>query len=224
MPTTWPRTDDRGAKDDGDTFVGATVTHPISYNLTAAIVADLGNKLDAYGNALATSLNPATRTRGTIAAKNALKKTFLAALRAGGNLVKAGLTVSDPQKADAGLPLRDPTPTPIGPPSTYPLATLSPQGGARHELRLSDSATPTRRRRPRYAVAAEVRFAVAAAGQPIPGPGDAWSRTAFVTRSVSEIESDPADAGKTLVAQPRWLGTKGQVGPWGPIETGTIAA
>ena len=76
----------------------------------------------------------------------------------------------------------------------------------------------------RGVVAAEVQLAVISSGEPLPNPDGPWPITRFVTKSISEIASDPAEAGKTLVARSRWIGTTGQVGPWGPVETGTIAA
>jgi hypothetical protein len=224
MPNGWPNTADLPLKSEADVFVDGVSTAPTTFNLTVAIATDLDQKRSAYSDDLVASRDPATRTRGTIAKKNGSKKNLLAALRAAARLVRAGPSVTDQQRLDIGLPVRDANPSPIGPPQTFPLATLSPQGGARNALRLTDSATPTRRKRPDDAVAAEVRMAVIDSGDPIPGPDAVWPRTLFLTRAITEIESSPADVGKTLVAQSRWLGSKGQVGPWGPVETGTIAA
>jgi hypothetical protein len=197
---------------------------PISFNLTAGLCTDLQSKLGDYSDALAICLDPATRSRVTIAWKNARRTSLLSALRACAALVRAGINVTDEQRLALGMSPKDREPSPVGPPDTFPLTTLEPQGAARNKMRLSDSATPTRRARPKTAIAAEVRMAVVAAGDPVPAPdATGWTQTRIVTKALTEIEHPESEAGKTLVCQSRWIGTKGQLGPWGPVETGTIA-
>ena len=91
-------------------------------------------------------------------------------------------------------------------------------------MRLTDSATPTKRARPRGAAFAEVRMMRIEQGAPLPGPEATWPITRMVSKALSEVESDESDAGKVLVAQSRWVSPIGLTGPWGPVETGTIAA
>ena len=221
MASAWPRTADLELQQDGNTFVTAVDGALPAYNLTAAIGTELLAARGAYETDLAAATEPSTRTKGTINQKNISKRAYLAILRTAAKLVKAGPDVTEQMKIDAGLPIPDMNPTPVGPPESFPLSTLSPQGAARNELRLADSATPTKRARPKNAVAAEVRMAVV--DSPATAPAN-WDRTLFVTKALTEIASDESDAGKTLIVQSRWLGSKGQVGPRGPVETGTIAA
>jgi hypothetical protein len=220
----YPPTADLELKAAGETFVANANISPTSANLSAPIVADLQIKLDDYTGALTVALDPATRSRVNIAAKNAKKKIFLAALRAAIKLVKAGLTVTLEKRLSLGIPEADSEPTPSGAPETFPLTTLEPLGAARNKMRLVDSATPTKRRRPRNAAFAEVRMMRIEQGAPLPGPDAVWPITRMVSKTLSEIESDESDAGKTLVAQSRWVSPIGLTGPWGPLKTGTIAA
>ena len=221
----FPPTADLSLKQAAQNFIGIAAASPTAVNLTLAIVNDLSSKETDYTNDLTAALDPSTRTKVTINKKNASKKLLVAALRAAARLVNAGPAVTDDQRVALGIDPRDREPTPAGPPNSFPLTTLEPLGGARNKMRLADSNTPTRRARPKHVIGAEVRFAVIDAGAPLPAPESAaWTRSMIVTKAISEVDNPEADAGKTLVCQSRWLGTKGQVGPWGPLESGTIAA
>jgi hypothetical protein len=224
MPSGFPNMTDLGLLDSSRIFISGVSVAPVSYNLTTAIVSDLQVKHDTYETDLGDSRDPSTRTPAVIRRKSGSKKILAAALRSAAALVQAGPNVTPEQKVSIGLKPRDVEPSPLGPPDELALSTLSPLGAARNELRIVSSATPTRRARPKNAIAAEVRIAVVDSPADIPGPDAAWPRSMVVTRAITEIESDESDAGKTLVVQSRWLGTRGRVGPWGPVETGTIAA
>jgi hypothetical protein len=217
----FPRTTDLELKQDGEAFINNVATAPTTFNLTAAIVSALEATKDEYEDALGICLDPDSRTRGSIQAKNTAKKPYVQALRDAAALVQIGPNTTDQMRRDLGLPVHDKRPSPVGPPDTFPIPTLVPQGAARNKLRIVDSGTPGKRKRPKGAVAAEVRFAVVATPETVPAT---WDKTMFITRALSDVENPEADAGKTLVCQGRWIGSKGQVGPWGPVETGTIAA
>ena len=107
------------------TLITAT---PTAYGLVAADATAYGLVHDAYASAYQTALDPLTRTRITIADRNAARDTLENSLRLLFNKVEGTPTVTDQQKMALGINVRKP-PQPIQPPTEAPvMAVRSVQG------------------------------------------------------------------------------------------------
>lgn len=193
---------------------------PTSYNLTASDATAYGGLHDAYAAALAVSANPGTRTKAATAAKNSAKAALLLKLREFLKIIKADLSVTDAMRADLGLPPRDAGPTPINPPSTRPLMVVDPYGN----LRITDEATPDRRKKPAGTIGAVIFYKVLEPGAALPAMPEDGRYAGLASRDTFELPVTPADAGKILWAQSFYINAKGAAGPASaPVTTRIVA-
>lgn len=114
--------------------------------------------------------------------------------------------------------------TPVPTPATRPVARLESGQRLRHELRIVDEATPTRKAKPAGVLGVEVWRALTAPYEPSPGPGDAYRFLGLNTRGVLTTFFDTGDAGKTAHYCMRWTSTRGEKGPWSEVISATVAA
>jgi hypothetical protein len=170
--------------------------------------------------------------------KRAAREALEAAIRPVANVAQTFPATTDADRASFGLALRDGPRTPAATPATAPTVSVAPAGRLTHELRLVDSATPTRRGKPRGIMGAEVWVKLVAqqgsrsAGGPdaaTPAPetlGDpaTFKFLALTTKPTVRSSFKPDDGGKTAVYMLRWVNTRGEVGPWSEVATGTVAA
>ncbi len=112
---------------------------------------------------------------------------------------------------------------------------VSCTGGGRHELRLFDQDTPTRKALPRSAAGAQVFYFVTdrAVVDNSPGGGDResipadlsrWRFAGLATKSDFTIRYDAEDIGKTAHLRAVWYNRKGETGPVSGEITAMIAA
>jgi hypothetical protein len=129
--------------------------------------------------------------------------------------------VTDEDRTAMRLHNRDATPTPIGIPATRPVITdLKPLGGFPGELRFQDEATPTSRAVPYGDNGCLLNFAW---GAERVTDYSALTQSTLMTRSPWTL-SLPPEAEKTyLSCATRWQNEKGELGPWGGIQTVVIA-
>jgi hypothetical protein len=119
--------------------------NPNLYGLSAPIAAAYGLVSVAYEEALQTAVDPSTRTRPSVCAKNAARATLQQQSRLLAKLVE-GASVSDAHKAQLGLNVRARR-TPIPPPAFAPAISIVSTSGNTVRLKLRDLIT-TRRGRP----------------------------------------------------------------------------
>ena len=137
--------------------------------------------------------------------------------------IQAQASVTDAQRAALAITVRDTEPTPSPAPRTRPVVTVDFSKRLRHTLRYVDSATPTRRARPRGVIGAEVWVQVAAAGEPPRDPSD-LKFLLLSTRTPAVTEFTGPDGGKTAHYMLRWLSTRGETGPWSETASATVGA
>lgn len=206
-------------------FSAKITASPTSFGLTTADATSLAAAVTAYDSALATALNPTTRTKSTIAAKDLAKAQMVAIVRSQAKRIQANPSVTAVQKTDLGLPIYPATRTPVPPPGTKPLVNLISTQSRGHVIRLADILTPDKRARPAGVAAAEVySFVLATPGQEPPQDLEGWRFEGLATKPEFEVDYDAADVGKTAVIVARWTNAKGQPGPVSTPITGTIAA
>jgi hypothetical protein len=194
---------------------------PATYGLTAPEAASITAAYNAWHAAYLAATNPTTRTKATVATKNEQKMNVLLVVRGFAATIQANKAVGDALKIGLGLRPHDAQPTPVPPPSTYPLLTLTGMGTGTQKVRVADQETPTKRARPAGTVGVLVFRAVGPA--PVTDPEGARF-LGFVTKAEFESTFSPSDNGKTATYFARWTNSKGELGPWSQPATMPIAA
>lgn len=176
--------------------------------------------LDAYTSHTAAQAS-AEAARQT---KDSARAALEALVRPTTNFLQAYPATTDADRATFGISLRNTARTPIPAPATAPTVSVAPAGRLTHELRLADAATPTRRGKPRGTTGAEVWLRLVEPGQPTPTDPRTFAFHSLTTRPTLRTDFTPADGGKTAAYMLRWVNTRGEVGPWSEVATGTVAA
>ncbi len=133
---------------------------PITYGLTAALATSYGTLHDAYASALA-DCDPNIRTKAAVVAKNQARTELKNEARLLANLVNGTASVTDAQKTELGLTVRD-EPTPIPPPSAAPVLESVSLNAGPVKIRLRDATSGENRGRPAGTFGASVFSAVGA--------------------------------------------------------------
>lgn len=194
---------------------------PTSYGLVTADGTAITNSYNAWHTAYAAATNPATRTHVTIAAKDAQKILTLDVVRTYAATIRANGAVSDSLKLGLGLNVHDTEPTPIPPPSTYPLLTINSAGPLLQGLRAADQATPTRRAKP-HGAAGLLLFRNIGTTATTDPTGAAF--LGFVTKAQFQSTFTSEQDGKIATYFGRWTNAKGEVGPWSAPVSMRVAA
>src|SRR4051794_2282711 len=101
----------------GANFSTLITANPTSYGLSAPIATTLAAKQAAYAAALEAATNPSTRGGSTILAKDEARSDLVAYCREVARAVQGTMTVTNQQRYDLGLTVREAEPTPIPPPA-----------------------------------------------------------------------------------------------------------
>lgn len=197
-----------------ENFKTKTTAAPATYGIVAGNATDIANAITPFGtayDALVTARASNTDTPAMVLAKDVAKASMLVVVRNWAQVIRNNPGVTDANKAALGLTLVNFPPTPIPPPSTYPILNVTAPGPLQQTISYADSATPTARRRPFGAIGQQMyRFTGTVAGT---DPEDAQFR-GFVTRQPFTFNFDSGDRGKLATYWSRWQNAKGEVGPW----------
>jgi len=192
------------------TVLSLTASDATAY---AALQADFATRLAVVNN-------PMTRNKATTAAKNTSKAALLAKSRQFAKVIKANPMVTDAQRADLGLPARDPSPTPVPAPASRPLVVVDPFGN----VQVRDESAPAHRGKPRGTMGAVLFTTLLAPGATPPATSDDGKFAGVTTRSRFALHL-PADAGgKMLWVLAQWINAKGELGPVSAPVFSRIAA
>ena len=204
-----------------ENFDDKIAADPTDYGLVAGDATAITAAVTAWHNAYLAAINPTTRNSGTIQTKNLQKANVLSVVRGYARTIRANSAVSDALKLGIGLHIPDTEPTPIPPPSTYPV--LSVIGGAplEQEVRAADVTTPTRRGKPAGVSSLLLFRAVGEAAATDPSQAEFFA-VVGKTRTVSAFGS--GDNGKIATYFGRWTNGRGEMGPWSAPVSKTIAA
>lgn len=138
--------------------------------------------------------------------------------------VQALAITTNADRATMGLALRTRARVKGGAPTTAPIALVKEGGRLTHELRLVDSATPTRRARPKGIARAEVFVALAPPLSPPPSDLDEYRYVGSVTDGTTTLTFKPDQGGLQAHYIARWISTQGERGGWSETASATIAA
>jgi hypothetical protein len=120
----------------------------VSYGIPAAVSADLNTKTLAFKDKWDICQVPTTRTTPAIGEKTVAKQEVLQIVRKVIGMLQSSPLVSDPQRQELGIPIRDVDPTPVGLPTHAPAITNLVVTGRTLTGRLRDAADANNRGRP----------------------------------------------------------------------------
>lgn len=209
-----------------DNFSTLITASPATYGLlagdAAAIAAVVGPYKAAFIVAGVTNRipnTPGTRTSPTVAAMNAARVTALAVCGSYVVIIQANPNVLDADKITVGVAPRNFTRVPLYCPATAPMVNIQFANSGSMTLDFKDSLTPTTRAKPIGAVALQLFVTIAVAAAPDPSLAKFYS--SFSANRYATMANNPmivffaaGDVGKVATFFGRWVGKRGDVGPW----------
>lgn len=222
MPDYIPRSD-IGCLEWSRNFAARVTASPQRYGLTESDAVVLMQVQGEYATALRLALEPATRTRPIIIAKDDARAAMLKVARQLANQARAALT--DPEaKLTLGLGRgkgRSARRTKIGVPNSAPTVWIREVVTSCVSIRLHDPTAPTRRGKGPGMMGANVFSFVGDAPPPALAQ---WRFHAMTSRTDVKLEfgcSYPPGTIVWICAQ--WMNAKGQAGPAGPARHARLA-
>src|SRR4051794_25789475 len=97
---------------------------PTTYGLVAGDATALATLVTGFSSAYDVAVNPTTRTKGTVAAKDTARTILVADIRSLARRIQATPSVTAQQKTDLGLPIHDAVPSPTPVPATRPIVNI----------------------------------------------------------------------------------------------------
>lgn len=150
-----------------------------------------------------------------------MRERYEAYIRETVRRIQADSRVTDAARRSADVPVHKTTRTPVPAPATAPRGQVVATDRFEHTITVSDSATPTRRGKPTGAVGCEVYVCVA---DNVPVTPEAYRFVGVWTRTPERVTFEPQDGGRTAHYLFRWVGTRGETGPWSDPTSATIPA
>jgi len=211
---------DHGALDWMQRFSQGITAAPASYMLTAADATAISNAVNAYATAYAAN-DPATKNKVTVITKNNTRAAAEALCRQYASLIKPNAGITDEDKTAIGVPPINKERTPVPVPQTSPMLGIYDATPGAHTLRFSDSTTPDSPAKPYGAV--QLQVFVAVGDGPATSPETATYQGSH-TRNAVRVTFPPGQDGKMATYFARWVGIRGDVGPWSLPVSMRIAA
>ena len=133
-------------------LVGYAAAHPAELGLAAGDLTAASAAQSAFEQAEDAAVAAHAQARASTAAKREARRTLDQALRQLARRLQASPAVSDGERTELGLPIRDKKPTRAPIPASAPLLTIDLMAdgqGVRHVIHFRDSATPGRKVKPK---------------------------------------------------------------------------
>jgi hypothetical protein len=182
---------------------------PGPLGLTAAQATAYATLNTTFASAYATSSNPVTRTKVTVAAKDTARAALVANTRLLANIVYSTPGVTNAQKLSLGLRLKAP-PTPVPQPSSAPLVDFISTVARTVKVRVHDGTTPKRAKPPGVKSATVFSFV----GPTAPATVAGWKYEGVSNKSVFDIVfPDTVANGALIWISAVWNNAKNQSGP-----------
>jgi hypothetical protein len=180
---------------------------------------NLLEKSTAYAAALNTALDPATRSKATVQAKDHTKKVLKQDLQQDiKEFLSFNRAVSDEDRDLLGLPIPKSGRTPVPAPTTLPGLKVLLPAPAIIEFHFFDAVTEARAK-PFGVHGIELAWAI------LDAPPAGWEdliHSAFDTHSPYKMTFRYEERGKTFYFAARWENTRGEKGPWTQIDSAIV--
>jgi hypothetical protein len=151
------------------------------------------------------------QAQGAVAAKADARTALEDNARAVAARIQTHPGVTDQQRNSLGITARSTTRTPVGPPTSKPVATIDTNTRLQHTITFVDELTPSSRAKPDGVQGCEIWGKVD--GPPPAGPSE-LKYLATDTRSPYLAMYDDGQSGKTAYYMLRWVSTRGEPGGW----------
>src|SRR5688500_9737349 len=195
---------------------------PAAYMMSVAEAQSVADVVSDFQEKLAIATNEATRTKGTIAAKDDARSIAESLCRDYAALIKVNKGIDDQKKIDAGVRPENPDRENIDPPGTSPLLNILGNTPGVQTIRYADSSTPDKAAKP-YGYSQLQLFLAVRTGAGEAPLSECQFQGAY-TRNPIEVVFAEEDDKKTATYYARWTNGKGQAGPWSLPVTMAIAA
>jgi hypothetical protein len=205
-----------------DNFVTYANAHLADLGLLPADGLALTNGNNDWKAKLAAHVAAAAAAQSARQAKDDARASLEGLVRPMVRTLQGSPAVDDSERAALGITVRDTTLTPTGPPTTTPVLRLESPARLRHIIHFTDAATPTSRAKPAGVMGAEIWISLQPVGAPTPTDPALFTLVALDTRTPYTLDFPAADGGKNAHYLARWVGTKGDKGPWSETATATV--
>jgi hypothetical protein len=193
--------------------------NPGVYGLGADDAVAIAAICATWSASLAIVHEPTTKTKPSVAAKDAAKKACLDLVRVYAQNIRRNAGVSNELKAALGLTLVDATPTPVPAPETCPLLEIVGATPLQLTMRFHDQNTPLSRAKPAGCKFLAIHAVTSAT---VINDPDTIPLLKLATKVRIALDFQTSDANKTAYICARYVTGRGLVGPWSSILTYTI--
>lgn len=184
---------------------------PVALGLTVAQAAAYTAANADWQAAYTAGTDPSTRNVGTVAQKREKRAAIVALARQYNAIIQATPSVTDQQKLDLGLHVKDAEPSPSHAPTFAPGVVVLSVFNRTARTRLFDPANPTKRGKPDNCAGAQVFSYV---GEEPPADLSAWTSEGNTSRTALDITFPTSVApGAKIWITARWFGPRFQNGP-----------
>lgn len=163
--------------------------------------------------------DPATKTKVTVAAKDIARGQMLVQIRVYGALIRANQGVSQDNKTALGIHLPDLVPTPVPPPSTFPILSFIGATPGQFTMRYADQNTPDKKHKPAGSILLQVYGATSST---VVSDPSVLPFLSLVGRNPFPLSWSNSDKGKIAYMAARWINRRGEPGPWSAIVTSNV--
>ena len=200
-------------------FVAAIAAEPDKFGVPPQDVTTLQTTLAKWNGAYTGHVKAQDAAVTATGIKDAVRAESEGVTRPVAAKVHATAGADNSLRLKAALQPRDLVRTPIGAPTTRPIARAEGNGHLTLALYIADEHTPKRSAKPKGAHACEIFYFV---GDSAPADESGYSLLKQVTKT-PYIDVHPADhAGKTVYYIFRWLNAKLEHGPWSDVVSAKV--
>jgi hypothetical protein len=202
-------------------FSSGISADPAKFELSEADAEAISQAVSEYQEALAVATNKATRTEETVNVKDTKRNAAKTLCRHYAIDIKFNSGISDAEKIAIGVRPVNTDRSPVFCPQTSPILSIIAATPGAHTLRYSDSFTPDSAKRPFGAAALQI---FAYIGDEITDNENLAHLIDTATRNPVVAVFQPEDDGKMITYFGRWIGRRGDTGPWSLGVSMRIAA
>jgi len=193
--------------------------NPSLYGVSAGDAAAQTALYNTWHTAYLVCTNPATKTKTAVAAKNAARASGAAGIRPIAQAIAVNDGVSNANKLALGLNLHGSTgPTPIPPPSSYPILAMVGATPGLLTFKYTDSLDGVSRSKPAGVLQGAIFMKESAT--PIVDPTLLDFQDVF-TKQPFALDTSVVGPAKTVYVCTYWQTRTGLKGPWAPIQSFT---
>lgn len=160
-----------------------------------------------------------SQAQGTSMTKDGNRRTTEDLVRSLVARIQSHPSVTDAQRTSLGITVRSTSRTPVGAPTSKPIATVDTSQRLQHTISFVDESSPTSRAKPDGVQGCEIWTKI---DGPPPTDPSQLTYLATDTRTPYTAEFDGSQAGKTAYYMLRWVSTRSEAGPWSQTVSATI--